>query len=188
MVSSQYIDRLKKAIKDLHGCESEHVESVPVHETFKGQTVWRGEVDVFDIRGHAKAVRCYAWAFFHGKGQEYERFYAVLQLPPVLTPVDAVRAAISSEAKRFNADSAKIYKVMFMALENGQNILSEADLIFDADGKKAHIVLEWWPNMGQGDVPKIAPEIDPAYLQKVERQKFDFFYRGQISIPQSGDN
>jgi hypothetical protein len=34
----------------------------PVHETFQGQTVWAGEVEVFDLVGHPKAKRCYAWA------------------------------------------------------------------------------------------------------------------------------
>ena len=111
----------------------------------------------------------------------------MLQLPPVLTPVDAVRAAIASQAK-FALQPGKIYKVMFFAREEGKNILAEADLIFEHDGKRAQIVLEWWPNTGQGDVPKITTEIDPAYLQKSSGQKFDFFYRRQISIPQSQDN
>jgi len=35
-------------IRKLHGAESAHVETVPVVETFQGQTVWEGEVEVFD--------------------------------------------------------------------------------------------------------------------------------------------
>jgi len=38
---------------------------------------------------------------------------------------------------------------------------------------------------GKGDVPKNTVEIEPAYLQKVSGQKFDFVYRGQIPIPPS---
>ena len=183
MENKQYIERLRKAIKDLHGCESQHVETVPVRESFQGQTVWDGEVEVFDVKGHAKAVRCYAWAFFHGKGGKYEQFYAVLQLPPVLTPVDAVRVAIASQTK-FVPQPGKIYRVCCFALERGENQIIESDLIFEHDGKKAYIVLEWWPR----NTPKQAVQIDPAYLQKASGGKFDFFYRGQISLPQSQDN
>jgi len=187
VANKPYIERLQKAIKDLHGCESEHVETVPVHETFQGQTVWRDNVEVFEIKGHPKAVRCYAWAFAFGTGKEYERFYAVLQLPPVLTATDAVRAAIASEVS-FGPQPGKIYKVIFPALERGKTIIGEADLLFENEGKRAYIVLEWWPNTGKGDVPKVTVEIDPAYLQQASNQKFDFFYQGQISIPQVEGN
>ena len=39
---------LREAIKNLHGCDSFWVESVPVTETFEGQVVWKGMVDVFE--------------------------------------------------------------------------------------------------------------------------------------------
>jgi hypothetical protein len=37
-----------------------HRATVPVHEVFRGKTVWQGDVEVFDINGHPKAKRCYA--------------------------------------------------------------------------------------------------------------------------------
>ncbi len=49
-------------IRRLHGAEPTHVESVPVKETFGGQTVWDGIVEVFELRGHPKANRVYAWS------------------------------------------------------------------------------------------------------------------------------
>jgi len=58
-----YIEELKGVIGRLHGCEADLVETVPVIETFQGQTVWQGEVEVFNLRGHPKATRCYAWAY-----------------------------------------------------------------------------------------------------------------------------
>ena len=48
-------DRLRKAIRDLNGVESTHVRSERVHETFQGQTVWEGVVEVFALKGHPKA-------------------------------------------------------------------------------------------------------------------------------------
>jgi hypothetical protein len=58
---SEYIQELRDVIRRLHGVESEHVESVPVKEEFKGQTVWEGVVEVFNLKDHPTASRVYAW-------------------------------------------------------------------------------------------------------------------------------
>lgn len=89
---------LIEAIRHLHGCEATWVESVPVHETSNGHVVWDGEVQVFDVTGHPKATRVYAWS--HATDGSRRRFHAVLALPPVTTPEMAVRTAIFAEAKR----------------------------------------------------------------------------------------
>lgn len=91
------VEELKKVIRQLHGCEAEHAETVPVKEVFRGQTVWEGEVEVFNIRGHPIARRCYAWAH---DTEEGKRYVAVLELPPVESARTAVRAAIVDEAKK----------------------------------------------------------------------------------------
>jgi hypothetical protein len=57
-----YIEELKEVIHKLHGTEATHVETVPVKETFQGQTVWGGDVEVFDLADHPKASRVYAWS------------------------------------------------------------------------------------------------------------------------------
>ena len=54
---------LHQAIRDLHGCESEWIETMPIVETFEGQTVWEGDVEVFDLIDHPTASRCYAWSY-----------------------------------------------------------------------------------------------------------------------------
>ena len=89
------MERLKKAIHDLHGCNAKWVESVVVIETFQDQTVWEGEVQVFDIHGHPTATRCYAWS--HETDEGNQRFVAVLHKGPVDSPQKAVRAAIADE-------------------------------------------------------------------------------------------
>jgi hypothetical protein len=94
-----YIKDLQKAIRSLHGCESQHIESVPVTETFQGETVWSGNVEVFNIRGHPKAKRAYAWAHASGEEDKGKRYVAVLELPPVTSPETAVRAAIMREIR-----------------------------------------------------------------------------------------
>ena len=90
------ITELKDAIRATHGCESLHVESIPVKEVFEGQTAWEGTVEVFDLVGHPKAKRAYAWR--HRDGDQNKTF-AVLEIPPVDSPESAVKVAIASKAR-----------------------------------------------------------------------------------------
>jgi hypothetical protein len=89
-------DQLATAIESQHGGKATLAQSVPVKETHDGQTVWEGVVHVFDLAGHPKATRAYAWSS-PIEGTERRRFYAVLHVPPVTSPVDAVRAAIAAD-------------------------------------------------------------------------------------------
>ena len=67
-----------------------------VVDTFRGQTMREGFVEVFSLLGHAKAKRAYGWSV--GKGPD-ERFTAVLEIPPVRDALTAVRASIAAGAK-----------------------------------------------------------------------------------------
>jgi hypothetical protein len=58
-----YTEELRDVIRRLHGVDSTHVESVPIKETFQGKTVWEGIVEVFELHGHPKASKLYAWAY-----------------------------------------------------------------------------------------------------------------------------
>ena len=91
------IARLQKAIRDLHGVESTHLRSEPVHETFQGETAWEGVVEVFALKGHPKAGLAYAWS--HETDDGKRRYVAVLGVPPIKSAQDAVRASIVAEAK-----------------------------------------------------------------------------------------
>jgi hypothetical protein len=53
---------LKHAVERTHGGSAEFVQSVPVRETFEGETVREGVVHVFDLTGHPTATRAYAWS------------------------------------------------------------------------------------------------------------------------------
>jgi hypothetical protein len=94
-----YIGELEAAILNLHGATASHLETVPVTETFQGKTVWEGEVEVFNLRGHPKAKKAYAWGHVAGEDDQARRYVAVLDLPPVDSPQSAVRAAIMQEIK-----------------------------------------------------------------------------------------
>jgi hypothetical protein len=95
----EYLTRLKLAVEHLHGAGATWRETVPVHEVFRGQTVWQGQVEVFDLIGHPKAKRAYAWSHREGKNDQGERFVAVLEIPPVDSAQRAVQASILADAK-----------------------------------------------------------------------------------------
>jgi hypothetical protein len=89
-------NELQRAVERMHTCKATLAQFVPVSETFDGKTVWEGVVHVFDLQGHMTAIRAYAWSS-PIEGSDKRRFFAVLHLPPVTSPVEAVRAAIVAE-------------------------------------------------------------------------------------------
>jgi hypothetical protein len=95
----EYITRLQIAVQELHKCGAVWRESVPVREMFQGKTVWDGKVEVFDLNGHPKATKCFAWSHREGEKDQGERFVAVLNIPPVNSPRTAVQASILSDIK-----------------------------------------------------------------------------------------
>jgi hypothetical protein len=94
---SAYIEELESIIRKLHQAEPTHVESVPITEKFQGQIVWDGVVEVFDLAGHPTASRVYAWAHDTDDPENPRRHVTVLQLHPIKSARDAVRAAIVQE-------------------------------------------------------------------------------------------
>ncbi len=89
-------EQLKRAVESQHGGTATLAQSVPVKETFEGKTVWEGTVSVFDLTGNAKSTRAYAWSS-PVEGSPKRRFFAVLHLGGIISPQDAVRAAIVQE-------------------------------------------------------------------------------------------
>jgi hypothetical protein len=94
-----HIHELRDVIHRLHKAKAEHVESVPVKEVFQGQTVWDGVVEVFDLIGHPKADRIYAWIHDTDDPAKPKRHVTVLHISPVVSPQTAVKVAILQEFK-----------------------------------------------------------------------------------------
>jgi len=92
-----HIEELRGVIHQLHGAKAKHIESVPVKESFQGQTVWDGTVEVFRLKGHPKADKVYAWMHHTDDSASPKRHVTVLHIPPVTSPQTAVRAAIVQE-------------------------------------------------------------------------------------------
>lgn len=64
-----------------------------VHEQFEDETVWEGEVLIFDLPGHPTASKCFAW-------EVDGEITAVLAEGPIETAADAVRASIHSDGSK----------------------------------------------------------------------------------------
>jgi hypothetical protein len=93
---SERIEAIALAVEKAAECPATHLESVPVIETFRGQVVWEGVVEVFALTGHPKSKKAYGWSFQEG---EETRYTAVLEIPPVDSPITAVRAAIVARVR-----------------------------------------------------------------------------------------
>ena len=90
---------LKEAIEKTHGGKANFLEAVPVSESFHGEPVWQGIVHVFQLEGHPTATKCYAWSS-PIENTSKRRFNTVLQIRPINSPTDAVRAAIVEEYRQ----------------------------------------------------------------------------------------
>jgi hypothetical protein len=91
-------DQLKQAVEGQHGGNARLVAIERVQEVSDGQTVWDGVVHVFNLNGHPRATKAYAWSS-PVEGSARRRFYAVLHRGRIRSPLDAVRAAIVAEQK-----------------------------------------------------------------------------------------
>jgi hypothetical protein len=87
---------LQKAVETMHNCVAMLAQSIPVKEEASSAVVWEGVVYVFDLKGHPTATRAYAWSppIEHS---DKRKFFAILKLPPIESPVDAVRSVIAKE-------------------------------------------------------------------------------------------
>ena len=88
-----YLENLRDAVTAMHGCDCSHLETSTVIEQVEGKTIWSGKVETFDLRGHEDATQAFGWAWEEGGEPKY---IAVLNVPPINDPSDAVKAAIAS--------------------------------------------------------------------------------------------
>ena len=94
------IPALIDAIRHLHDCGAKHVETVHVHEKTPdgSETVWEGDVEVFELIGYPTATRCYAWSELTPAGKR--RFFAALHVGKVDSATMAVRGSILVDAQK----------------------------------------------------------------------------------------
>lgn len=91
-VNEAHANQLKRLIETQHGAKSSFAKSVRVHRSGESQSHWDGMVHVFDLSNHPKAKRAFAWSAPIA-GSSSPRFFAVLQMDAITTPLQAVKAA-----------------------------------------------------------------------------------------------
>lgn len=84
------------AVERATGHAAEHLESVPIVETFGGKLVWEGMIEVFKVAATPPSL-AYGWAVESADGPQY---VAVLGTPPIDSPLAAVRAWLVSQARK----------------------------------------------------------------------------------------
>ena len=62
---------------------------------FQDKTIWKGDVEIFELIRHPKAKRCYGWSY-----GDPERLITVLELPPVTDAQSAVKVGVSYQIKK----------------------------------------------------------------------------------------
>jgi hypothetical protein len=89
------IGRLRRAIREQHGLETEHLRSEHVVEEHCGRTLWECDVEVFHIVAAPRSRLVYAWS--RGANGDSRRDFVILGLPSIQTAGDAVRVSIAGE-------------------------------------------------------------------------------------------
>ena len=97
-------DELRQMVERLHACQATLRRTSAVVERLKGHITWAGIVQVFHLTGHPTATICYAWSSAI-ENSDRRRFYAVLRVPPIKTPLDAVRASILDDQRATQLDA-----------------------------------------------------------------------------------
>jgi hypothetical protein len=87
---------LVAVIEQLYKCQALHAETVFVDEIFLNVTVWKGDVEVFDLIGYPSSRRCYAW--LTRKDGKLAQPVALLEKWPVVSPTTAVKTSITFDA------------------------------------------------------------------------------------------
>jgi hypothetical protein len=88
------IGKLRQVVERLHGGGARLVRSVRISQSFDGKAVWEGVVHIFKLEGHPTASEAYAWSAPMEDSTE-RQFFAVLNSPPITSPVEAVRSTVT---------------------------------------------------------------------------------------------
>jgi hypothetical protein len=85
------------AIEQRANCDAVYVHTQPVRIIFDGKVLWKGKVEVFDLKGHPFAKRAFGWAVKHK--EKRTEFITVMGIPPLDTPLMAAKAYLANQKK-----------------------------------------------------------------------------------------
>jgi hypothetical protein len=85
-------EKLRRAVESQYDGTASFSYSIPVKELYDGEVVWDVAVHCFDLVDNLDALGAYAWVV-EGRAEPF----AVLHIPPIDSPTNAVRAVIDAE-------------------------------------------------------------------------------------------
>jgi hypothetical protein len=93
------ISEFRLAIHQTHNCEVEKLEKVVrVVVLQQHGPAWEGDIHVFQLRGHGKASRCYAWP--EALGNTATLIRTVLHSEKISSPEQAVRSVLRRRSQK----------------------------------------------------------------------------------------
>ncbi len=95
MENREYRHKLLDAIERRAQCSAVHIQTQPVRLALDGQILWKGKVEVFQLKEHPEAKLAFGWGVPNGQGQT--EFITVIGRPPLDNPISAVKAYLASK-------------------------------------------------------------------------------------------
>ena len=96
---------LQEAIRAAEHCESRHLKTVRVRETFAAELAWEGMVETFELLNHPTATECYAWAY---RENSETKTMLILRSERNDGPEAAVEAAIAERRKHRRPNARRL--------------------------------------------------------------------------------
>ncbi len=90
----EYKQALLNAIENRAKCPAVHLQTQPARLAIDGQVVWKGKVEVFQLKDHPQAKLAFGWGFQND--QKKIEYVTVIGIPPLDNPLSAVKAFVAS--------------------------------------------------------------------------------------------
>jgi hypothetical protein len=86
-----------EAIETRAKCGVVYLHTQPVRIVLDGRVLFRGKVEVFDLKGHPYAKRAFGWAI--KQKDKRTQYVTVIGIPPLDTPLMAAKAYLANQKK-----------------------------------------------------------------------------------------
>ena len=90
----EYRENLLNAVENRAKCPATYLHTQPVRIAVDGQTLWKGKVEVFQLKEHPQAKQAFGWGYLND--QKKMEYVTVVGIPPLDNPVQAVKAYVAS--------------------------------------------------------------------------------------------
>lgn len=111
-----------------HKCQCVHRATVFVHErTEYGLTIWKGNVEIFDLKAHPTAKICYAWKYKVGNRS---KIFTILGNKLIISAQRAVQAMICTDQApvKLIPPLANGLELLRQQMEQARKIIRETEI------------------------------------------------------------